>query len=66
MCLKQARRQYSVTGGAKINFSGAREVYLCEFDGGTGAQEVKKKDLRLKISTNSGCRLKILAIFPDF
>ena len=43
MCLKQARRQDSVTGGAEINFSGAREVYLCEFDGGTGAQEVKRK-----------------------
>ena len=32
MCLKQARRQDSVTGGggggAEINFSGAREVYF--------------------------------------
>ena len=35
----QARRQDSVTeGGAEINFEGAREVYLCEFERSTGAQ----------------------------
>ena len=28
----QARRQNSMTGGAEINFGGAREVYLCEFE----------------------------------
>ena len=33
----QARRQDSVTGGAEINFGGARAVYLCEFEGGTRA-----------------------------
>ena len=27
-------------GGAEINFGGAREVYLYEFEGGTGAREV--------------------------
>ena len=32
----QARRQDSVTGGAEINFGGAREVCLCEFERGTG------------------------------
>ena len=36
----QARRQDSVTGGAEINFGGAREVYLCEFERGTGAREI--------------------------
>ena len=35
----QARRQNSVTGGAEINFGGAREVYFCEFERGTGARE---------------------------
>ena len=38
--LSQARRQDSVTGGAEINFGGAREVYLCEFERGTGAREI--------------------------
>ena len=38
--VEQARRQDSVTGGAEINFGGAREVYLCEFERGTGAQEI--------------------------
>ena len=38
---RQARRQDSMTGGgAEINFGGAREVYLCEFKRGTGAQEI--------------------------
>ena len=39
----QARHQDSVTGGgggADINFEGAREVYLCEFERGTGAREI--------------------------
>ena len=31
----QVRRQDSVTGGAEINFGGARKVYLCEFERGT-------------------------------
>ena len=30
----QARRQDSVTGGAEINFGGAREVHFCEFERG--------------------------------
>ena len=29
-----------MTGGAEINFRGAREVYLCEFERGTGAREI--------------------------
>ena len=37
---RQARRQDSVTGGAEINFWGAREVYLREFERGTGAREI--------------------------
>ena len=36
----QARRHDRVTGGAEINFGGAREVYLCEFERGTGAREI--------------------------
>ena len=38
--LRQAQRQDSVTGGAEINFGGAREVYLFEFERGTGAREI--------------------------
>ena len=37
---QQARRQDSVTEGAEINFGGVREVYLCEFERGTGAREI--------------------------
>ena len=37
---RQAWRQDSVTGAAEINFGGAREVYLCEFERGTGAREI--------------------------
>ena len=70
-----------MTGGAEINFGGAREVYLCEFKRGTGAQEIyssedktkkvktkkkKRKVFSSKIFTNSGYRLKILAIFYKF
>ena len=41
MIFKQAWRQDSVTGGgAEINLGGAREVYVLEFDGATGAREV--------------------------
>ena len=29
-----------MTGGAEINFVGAQEVYLCEFERGTGAREI--------------------------
>ena len=36
----QARHQDSVTGGAEITFGGAREVYLSEFERGTGAREI--------------------------
>ena len=47
-------------GGAEINFGGPREVYLCEFEGGTGSllecgtnkkgedQKKKKKGLQYK------------------
>ena len=40
LILCQARRQDIVTGGggAEINLGGAREVYLYEFERGTGAQ----------------------------
>ena len=75
----QARRQDSVTGRAEANFGGAREVYLCKFEKCTGARKIyssvvqtnkvktkKKKVFSSNISTNSGYRLKILAIFHDF
>ena len=68
-----------MTGGeAEINFGGVREVYLREFERGRGAREIyssvdqpkkvktKKKVFNSKISTNSGCRLKVLAIFHEF
>ena len=68
-----------MTGGAEINFGGAREVHLCEFERGTRAREVyssldqtnkvktkKKKVSCSKIFTNSGYSLKILAIFHEF
>ena len=29
-----------MTGGAEINFGGAREVYLCEFERDMGAREI--------------------------
>ena len=29
-----------MTGRAKINFGGARKVYLCEFERGMGAREI--------------------------
>ena len=32
--------QDSVTGRAEIKFKGARKVYLCEFERGTGAREI--------------------------
>ena len=38
--LQQARRQDSVTGGAEINFGGHEKFILCEFERGTGAQEI--------------------------
>ena len=65
-------------GGEEINFGEAREVYLREFERGTGLRKVyssvdqmkkvktEKKILSTKISTNSCCRLKILAIFREF
>ena len=37
---QQARRQDSVTGGAAINIGGAREIYVGEFERGTGAREI--------------------------
>ena len=66
-----------MTGGvAEINFGGAREVYLCKFEGGPrslfecgsnekGAEQ-KKKVFGTNISTNFSCCLKILAIFHEF
>ena len=62
---------------AEINFGRARAVYLCEFEGGTRSllecrsnekrdDKKKKKVFSTNISTNSGCRLKIPAIFDEF
>ena len=67
-----------MTGKAEINFGGAREGYLCEFEGGMGEREIystvdqtnkvktKKKVFSSKISTNPNCGLKVLAIFHKF
>ena len=78
-CVKQARRQDSVTGGgSRDKFWGAREVYVCDFESGTGAREIyssvnqtnkvktKKKVFSSNISTNSSYRRRILAIFHEF
>ena len=58
--LRQAWRQDSVTAGGRSKFWGAREVYLCEFERGTGARKIyssvdqtnkvktEKKDLQFK------------------
>ena len=56
LMLRQVRRQDSVTRGGRNKFGGAREVYLCELQRGTGAREihssvdqmnkVKTKDLK--------------------
>ena len=75
---QQARRQGAEMRGRNKSW-GVREVYLGEFEGGTGAREVyssvdqtkkvktkKKKVFSTTSSTNSGCRLKILAIFHEF
>ena len=82
MRLIQTRRQNCVTGGgggAEINFGRAREVYLCEFEGELGLKKFirvwikrkrrrpkNKKAFSTKISINSDCRRKILAIFHEF
>ena len=52
----QARRQDSVTGGggAEVNFGGAQEVYLCEFERGTGAREIYRSlDQMNKVKTKN-------------
>ena len=77
--LDQARRQDSVTGGGggggggRNKFWGAREVYLCEFERGTGAREiypcldqtnkVKTEDRRIKgiFRPKSGIQAAFLA-----
>ena len=65
-CSKQARRQDSVTGGEggqKEILGGTRSLF--EYGSNEkGEDQKKKKGLRPKISTNSGC-LKILAIFDE-
>ena len=46
---------------------GAREVYSSVGSNEKGEDQIKKKKVfRTNISTNSGCRLKILAIFNEF
>ena len=74
-CAMQTRRQDSVIGRAEINFGGhekfiyvnsrgARKVYWSMDQ--TKKVKTKKKVFSTKISTNSGCRLKIPAIFHKF
>ena len=69
-CSKQARRQDSVTGGG----GGGTRSLIVLIQGGTrslfeyGSNEKgedQKKGLRPKIFTNSGYRLKILAVFHE-
>ena len=68
-----------MTGGAERNFGEAWEVYLCEFERGTGAREIysivdqtnkvktkKKKDLQFKNSHKFWLSCQILAIFHEF
>ena len=44
-------------GGAEINFGGAREVYLCEFERGTGAREIYPSlDQMKKVKTKNSER----------
>ena len=63
--LTQARRQDRMTGGgAEINFGGAREVYSSVDQ--TKKVKTKKKAFSTNIFTNSGYRLKRLAIFHKF
>ena len=46
-----------MTGGAEINFGGAREVYLCEFEKGTGAREIyPSQDQMNKVKTKDSKR----------
>ena len=59
-----------MTGGAEINFGGAREVYLCEFERGTEAREIYPSlDQMNKVKTKdsngfSGPKSRIQAVFP--
>ena len=77
----QAWRQDSMTGGAEINFWGAREHEKFIYVNSKRARghenfigvwikrkrgRPKKKVFSTNNSTNSGCRLKILAIFHEF
>ena len=76
--LNQARCQDSVTGGGGgrnkfwggtrsfcyVNSKGAREV--CSSVDQTKKVKTKKKVFSPNISTNSGCRFNILAIFHEF
>ena len=52
-------------GGAQKKFWGARNVYSSMDQTKKVKTKKRKKGLRPKISTNSGCRLKILAIFDE-
>ena len=52
-----------MTWGAEINFGGAREVYLCEFERGTGALFIV---VWIKRTANSKILVIVLATFDDF
>ena len=58
----QARRQDSVTGRAEINFGGAREVYLCEFENVNQTKKVKTKKKRSSVQKI----LQILVVVSKF
>ena len=77
--LRPGARTAWLRGRGRNKFWGAREVSLCEFEGARGHEKfirvwikrkrwrpTKKKVFSSKISTNSSCRLKILAMFHEF
>ena len=59
LCLQQARRQDSVTGGAEIKFGGAREVYFVWIRKGHGGT----RNLSLSGSKEQGVVRKFKGIF---
>ena len=74
MSSTQAQRQDSVTGrGGRNKFWGAREVYLCEFERGTGARKIyssldqtNKVGLRPPPKKNKGLQFKFFSGYSGY
>ena len=68
-CIAQSRPGARIAwlgvGGDRKKFLGAREVYSSMDQTKKVKTKKRKKGLRPEISTNSGCRLKIFAIFDE-